>query len=67
LKPGRANQNSIDEHAFADWAFGPDGILSLQFLVFGDFAHNGRYAKYNVLLCRDESAEGNKLLTPKHV
>ncbi|SPQ20845.1 1a532a71-0c79-4bda-9482-1067b3070ccc [Thermothielavioides terrestris] len=27
---------------FAEWAFGPQGIGSLQFLAFGKFAHGGR-------------------------
>jgi len=45
---------------FAKWAFGPVGILSLQLIAFGDFAHgaHGRKAKkHNFFLCRDRSRE----------
>jgi hypothetical protein len=37
---------------FADWAFGAEGLPDLQVLAWGDFSHEGRYARHNVLLCR---------------
>ena len=46
---------SKDEHEFAHWAFGADGFPNLQVLAFGDFSYQGRYSKYNVLLCRSEN------------
>jgi hypothetical protein len=39
---------------FAQWVFGPKGILSLRLLAFGDFSYNGRFAAHNLLLCRME-------------
>lgn len=42
---------------FAQWVFGPTGILSLRLLAFGDFSYNGRFAKYNMLLCRMEQQQ----------
>ncbi|RFU79798.1 aaa family atpase [Trichoderma arundinaceum] len=37
---------------FADWVFGPEGIPSLQSVVFGDFAHGGRVTLHNLLCHR---------------
>lgn len=37
---------------FAEWVFGPQGIASLQVVVFGDFAHGGRKSSHNLLLRR---------------
>jgi hypothetical protein len=39
--------------SFAQWAFGPEGFPVLQILAFGDFSYNGRFSRYNALLCRD--------------
>lgn len=39
---------------FAQWVFGPTGILSLRLLAFGDFSYRGRFVKHNLLLCRRE-------------
>ena len=39
-------------HDFASWAFGSLGIQSLRVIAFGDFSHDGRYSKGNVLLGR---------------
>jgi hypothetical protein len=44
-----------DEHIlvdFANWAFGPQGIPSLQVLAVGDFSYNGLFEKHNNLFCR---------------
>lgn len=41
----------LDE--FAQWAFGPDGLRSLQILAFGDFSCNEQYPKVNSLFCRN--------------
>jgi hypothetical protein len=40
---------------FAEWAFSPDGLPDLKILAYGDFSNEGRWAKYNMLLCRDQS------------
>jgi len=45
-----------DLDKFAQWAFGHDGIKSLQVLAFGDFSYNGRYSKGNMLLCRQANS-----------
>lgn len=38
---------------FANWAFGLDGLPSLQVLAFGDFSYNGRFQfYYNHVFCR---------------
>ena len=43
-----------DELAFAHWAFGPDGLTTLQVLALGDFSFRGRFADDQVLFCRQE-------------
>jgi hypothetical protein len=42
--------------SFANWAFGPEGFPVLDILAFGDFSYQGRFSKYNLLLCRDKSS-----------
>jgi hypothetical protein len=37
---------------FANWVFGPDGLLSLRVLAFGDFSYMDRLRDSNHLLCR---------------
>lgn len=37
---------------FAQWAFGPEGISSLDIIAYGDFAHGGRLSSDSVLLKR---------------
>jgi hypothetical protein len=38
---------------FANWAFGPDGLPTLQVLAFGDFSYDGRFNDiHNYLFCR---------------
>lgn len=37
---------------FARWAFGADGISSLQVLVYGDFSFEDRFRSENLILCR---------------
>src|SRR6266498_2216571 len=37
---------------FAHWAFGADGIPSLQVLAYGDFSFEGRFGSKNYILCR---------------
>ncbi|KAF5624740.1 AAA family [Fusarium sp. NRRL 25303] len=44
---------------FLEWAFGPQGIASLDIVAFGDFAHGGRETWYNLLLCRSTNGMGN--------
>ena len=36
---------------FANWAFGPHGVPSLQVLAYGDFSFDGRFSQYNTLMC----------------
>ncbi|KAM6511256.1 hypothetical protein FALCPG4_016258 [Fusarium falciforme] len=44
---------------FAEWAFGPDGIPSLDIIAFGDFAYGGWENSRNVLLGRNTSGTSN--------
>jgi hypothetical protein len=37
----------------AQWAFGPQGLPSLEAIVGGDLSYEGRYAQSNVFLCRN--------------
>jgi hypothetical protein len=37
----------------AQWAFGPEGLLYLEVIAFGDFSYEGRYAKSQVFLVRN--------------
>ena len=37
-------------YPFAKWAFGQSGLPNLEILAFGDFSHNNRYRKRNILL-----------------
>lgn len=37
---------------FAEWAFGAQGVSSLQVVAYGDFAYGGRKAHRNIVLCR---------------
>ncbi|KFY18708.1 hypothetical protein V493_08398 [Pseudogymnoascus sp. VKM F-4281 (FW-2241)] len=37
---------------FSHWAFGADGIPSLQVLAYGDFSFEGRFKSENIILCR---------------
>jgi hypothetical protein len=40
---------------FAQWAFGPTGLPTLRVIAYGDFSYEGRFARHNVLLCKDQS------------
>lgn len=56
-----------NELAFAHWAFGPDGLTTLQVLALGDFSFQGRFADDQVLLCRQEqrtSGSADDALSP---
>jgi hypothetical protein len=44
-----------DIHKFASWAFGPDGLPSLQVLCYGDFSYQGR--RPYVTFCRSKSLD----------
>jgi hypothetical protein len=37
---------------FATWAFGPDGLPTLEVLAFSDFSYDGRFEFRNKLFCR---------------
>jgi hypothetical protein len=39
--------------SFAEWAFGSDGIQSLQVVGYGDFSLDGRFQEESVILLRD--------------
>ncbi|KAF5004525.1 hypothetical protein FDECE_8980 [Fusarium decemcellulare] len=43
----------------AKWAFGRHGLASLELIVFGDFAHDGRNGWHNFMLCRSSGGSGN--------
>ncbi|KAJ3496822.1 hypothetical protein NLG97_g2374 [Lecanicillium saksenae] len=45
---------------FADWAFGPHGLLSLEFVVYGDFSPKGQNTRQNVILYRDKENSGDR-------
>jgi hypothetical protein len=51
---GRWNEPKFlpEVHRFANWAFGPHGIPSLQTIALGDYAHGGRETWNNFFLCR---------------
>ncbi|KAJ5111817.1 hypothetical protein NUU61_001447 [Penicillium alfredii] len=42
---------------FAEWAFGPDGLLVLQALAFGDFSLDERYPGQQFLVRRKDLLE----------
>ncbi|KAK3299269.1 uncharacterized protein B0H64DRAFT_387927 [Chaetomium fimeti] len=42
---------------FAEGVFGPQGIGSLQFLVFGDYSFGGRRHDNRLIFCRDTAAD----------
>ncbi|KAF2180999.1 hypothetical protein K469DRAFT_590996, partial [Zopfia rhizophila CBS 207.26] len=46
------------------WAFRLEGFPALQILAFGDFSYQGRFARYNALLCRAISNIDLTLDTP---
>lgn len=50
---------------FAQWAFSADGLPSLQVLAYGNFSYEGRYSKFNLLLCRSDG--GYKTLTQSDI
>ncbi|CAH0025784.1 unnamed protein product [Clonostachys rhizophaga] len=61
--PGEMNYALRGEFRdFAEWVFGPDGVHSLQTLVFGDLSHishTRRFSRDQVVLVRDESESGS--------
>ena len=54
--------NELNE--FANWAFGPSGIASLQLIAFGDFFHKRCFEKSNALLCRSEDDRTYRRVEP---
>ncbi|KAJ4267130.1 hypothetical protein NW762_003229 [Fusarium torreyae] len=42
---------------FADWAFGPEGIKSLEYIAIGDLSRGNRYEQDNALVCRNVEGE----------
>ncbi|KAK0666810.1 hypothetical protein QBC41DRAFT_325147 [Cercophora samala] len=55
LTPAEVQSMLEDDFArFLDWTFGPNGILSLQAVAFGDFANGHMSGKYlhNIFACR---------------
>lgn len=44
-----------DVHQFASWAFGPNGLPSLQVLCYGDFSYQGR--RPYITFCRSKSLD----------
>jgi hypothetical protein len=46
-------------HELASWAFGPEGLPSLQVLAYGDFSYRGR--RPNLVLCRSKSLDDSDI------
>ena len=44
---------------FAEWIFGPQGVVSLHLVAFGDFAYDGRKPGNNLGLCRNTTGGGD--------
>ncbi|KAI8670234.1 hypothetical protein NCS55_00768700 [Fusarium keratoplasticum] len=45
-------------YRFAEWAFGPQGLVTLEAIAYGGFAQGGRVGRHSFVLCRtmgDES------------
>lgn len=51
-KPFDTNSEAEEIVKFAEWAFGPEGLPSLQILAFGDFSFEDRYQKQQLLMRR---------------
>ncbi|KAF2966481.1 hypothetical protein GQX73_g7100 [Xylaria multiplex] len=52
---------------FLEWAFGLDGLPSLQIVAFGDFAVSDAYSEYNIIACRDTKQSTNfQIISPFH-
>ena len=47
---------------FAEWAFGPDGIVSLEVIAYGDFAFPEMCRDGNALLCRTVNGQSSSSL-----
>ncbi|OJJ77880.1 hypothetical protein ASPBRDRAFT_113684 [Aspergillus brasiliensis CBS 101740] len=61
----RGTTYEFDVFNFAKWAFSADGLPNLSVLAWGDFSYEGRYSKFNMLLCRSET--GCRPLSPSDV
>lgn len=48
-----------DFRDFAEWAFGPHGIRSLEFLVFGDYSFGGRKPDNRLIFCWSPSEQSH--------
>lgn len=46
---------------FATWVFGPDGISSLEILVYGDFSCHGRYLADSFMLRKKQPTEDGQM------
>jgi hypothetical protein len=55
----------------APWAFGPDGLLSLELLAYGDFSYEGRSDASQALLVKklvqDDPIDGVNQRTFRHM
>ncbi|KAK7755480.1 hypothetical protein SLS62_002410 [Diatrype stigma] len=50
---------------FIEWAFGPQGVSSLQIVAYGDFAYGGRDPYQNIVLCRSSDERMHyRILSP---
>lgn len=47
-----SSESFADLLEFANWAFGPNGLPTLEVLAFGDFSHDSRFHAHNKLFCR---------------
>ena len=50
---------------FAEWAFGPQGIRSLDIVIHGDFSHGGHMGLNNLMLLRNGDGENGFNLLAK--
>ncbi|KAH7191454.1 hypothetical protein BKA60DRAFT_662022, partial [Fusarium oxysporum] len=48
---------------FIEWAFSPQGLTSLQFIMFGDFAYGGRKSWTQVCFCRNDTTGGYVMIS----
>ena len=62
LDPHRAQQiPGLSD--LASWAFGPDGLLNLQVLAYGDFAYQGRYVEDTFVFGRNRPGKSSRGFT----
>ncbi|KAI1278177.1 hypothetical protein F5Y07DRAFT_360976 [Xylaria sp. FL0933] len=52
---------------FLEWAFGLNGLPSLQVVAFGDFSTSDAHSKHNIIACRDTNESTRfQIISPSH-